>query len=155
MECVGHHRKRPNPSDTDYYEPCQNTPEDNHDACSLPHVLEFTVAMRRFEELSRTAPWRRLLPSPVSEIAHEEPNALSCQSGLSTRAEALPDDADMRWRRAKRTAAMGGFAIQFGPCFPGSDAMTKVAQQHGSKGMADQRSSPNPCPRPKCWWASL
>jgi hypothetical protein len=117
MECVGHHRKRPNPSDTDYYEPRQNTPEDNHDACSLPHVLEFTVAMRRFEELSRTAPWRRLLASPVSEIAHEEPNALSCQSGLSTRAEALPDDADMRWRRAKRTAAMGGFAIQFGPCF--------------------------------------
>jgi len=106
MECVGHHRKRPNPSDTDYYEPCQNTPEDNHDACSLPHVLEFTVAMRRFEELSRTAPWRRLLPSPVSEIAHED--GLSCQSGLSTRAEALPDDADMRWRRAKRTAAMGG-----------------------------------------------
>src|SRR5215471_13223644 len=94
MECVGHHRKRPNPSDTDYYEPCQNTPEDNHDACSLPHVLEFTVAMRR------------LLPSPVSEIAHEEPNALSRQSGLSTRAEALPDDADMRRRRAKRTAAM-------------------------------------------------
>ena len=155
LECVSHHRKRPNPSDTDYYEPCQNAPEDNHDACSLPHVLEFTVAMRRFEELCRTAPWRRLLPSPVSEIAHEEPNALSCQSGLSTRAEALPDDADMRWRRAKRTAAMGGFAIQFGPCFPGSDAMTKVAQQHGSKGMADQRSGPNPWLRPKSWWAPL
>ena len=73
----------------------------------------------------------------------------------STRAEALLDDPDIRWRRAKRTAAMGGFAIQFGPCFPGSDAMTKVAQQHGSKGMADQRSGPNPWLRPKSWWAPL
>ena len=118
MECVGHHRKRPNPSDTDYYEPCQNAPEDNHDACSLPHVLEFTVAMRRFEELSRTTPWRRLLPSPVSEIAHED--ALSCQSGLSTRAEALPDDADMRRRRAKRTAAMVCRSVQ--SVFPGISA---------------------------------
>ena len=56
---------------------------------------------------------------------------------------------------SKATAAMGGFAIQFGPCFPGSDAMTKVAQQHGSKGMADQRSGPNPWLRPKSWWAPL
>ena len=150
MECVGHHRKRPHPSDTDYYEPCQNAPEDNHDACSLPHVLEFTVAMRRFEELSRTAPWRRLLPSPVSEIAHEEPNALSCQSGLSTRAEALPDDADMRWRRAKRRPPWAGL--------PFSSVRVSRDQrddQGGAPAWQQGRSSPNPWPRPKSWWASL
>ena len=148
MECVGHHRKRPNPSDTDYYEPCQNTPEDNHDACSLPNVLEFTVAMRdgamatpfaksRVGNSTRGAQ-RSVVPIWIVDASGGV--ARRCRHALAA---------------SKANGRHGRVCHSVRSVFPGISAMTRVAQQHGSKGIADQRSSPNPCPRPKCWWASL